>query len=49
MYKMYLISATGYNNTGVHSLRVRKTGKIWTSMKNVQDCLGVKNMPDLIF
>ena len=26
----------------------KKTGEIWTSMKNVQDGLGVKNMTDLI-
>ena len=48
MYKMYLISAEGYKNAGVHILRVRKTGKIWASMKNVQDVLGVKNMSDVI-
>ena len=48
MYKMYLISADGYKNAGVHILRVRKTGKIWASMKNVQDVLGVKNMSDVI-
>ena len=45
---MYLISAEGYKNAGVHILRVRKTGKIWASMKNVQDVLGVKNMSDVI-
>ena len=48
MYKMYLISAEGYKNAGVHILRVRKTGKIWASMKNVQDVLGVKNMSNVI-
>ena len=48
MYKMYLISAEGYKNAGVHILRIRKTGKIWASMKNVQDVLGVKNMSDVI-
>ena len=39
MCKMYLISAEGYTNAGVHFLRVRKIGKIWASMNNV---LGVK-------
>ena len=48
MYKMYLISAKGYENAGAHFLRIRKTGKIWRSMKNVQDTLAVKNMSDLI-
>ena len=41
---MYLISAEGYKNTGVHgvhSLRVRKTGEIWESMKNVHKGLEV--------
>ena len=41
MCKMYLISAEGYTNAGVHFLRVRKIGKIWASMNNV---LGVKKM-----
>ena len=45
---MYLISAEGYKNAGVHFLKVRKTGEIWSSMKDVQKGLGVKNMPDLI-
>ena len=48
IYEMYLISAKGYENAGTHFLRIRKTGKIWRSMKNVQDTLGVKNMSDLI-
>ena len=34
---MYLISAKGYENTGVCLLIVKKTGEIWTSMKNVAD------------
>ena len=45
---MYLISAEGYKNAGVHFLRVRKTGEIWSSMKDVHKGLGVKNMSDLI-
>ena len=45
---MYLISAEGYKNTGVHFLRVRKTGEIWASMKNVHNDLDVKNISDLI-
>ena len=48
MYKMCLILTKGYENAGVHFLRVRKTGKIWTSMKNILNSLGVKNMSDLI-
>ena len=45
---MYLISAEGYENAGVHFLRVRKTGEIWVSMKNVHKGLGVKNISDLV-
>ena len=48
MYKMYLILTKGYESAGVHFLRVRKTGKIWTSMKNILNSLGVKNMSNLI-
>ena len=45
---MYLISAEGYKNAGVHILAIKKTGEIWVSMKYVHDGLGVKNMSDLI-
>ena len=45
---MYLLSAEGYKNAGAHFLRVRKTGEIWSSMKDVHKGLGVKNMSDLI-
>ena len=45
---MYLISAEGYKNPGVDLLRIKKTGEIWTKMKDVQDGLGVKNMSDLV-
>ena len=45
---MYLISAEEYKNAGVHFLRVRKTGEIQLSMKDVHKGLGVKNMTDLI-
>ena len=45
---MYLISAEGYTNAGVHFSRVRKTSGIWVSMKNMHNVLGVKNIPDLI-
>ena len=42
---MYLISAKGYESAGgVDLLRVKKTGKIWVSMKNAQDGLGDKNI-----
>ena len=45
---MYLISAEGYKKAGVHFLRVRKSGEIWSSMKDVHKGLGVKNMSDPI-
>ena len=45
---MYLLLAEEYKNPGVHFSRVRKTGEIWVSIKNVHNGLGVKNMPDLV-
>ena len=45
---MYLISAEGYLNAGVHLLRVQKTGEIWPSMKDVGSGMGVKNISDLV-
>ena len=48
IYKLYLISAEGYINAGLHLLRVRKTDEIWVSMKNVHGSLGVKNMSNLV-
>ena len=45
---MNLISAEGYKNAKVHFLKIRKTGKIWVSMKDVGDGLGVKNITDLV-
>ena len=45
---MYLISAEGYKNVGVHFLRVRKTGEVWPSMKDLHNGLGIENMSDLI-
>ena len=32
---MYLISAEGYKNANVHSLKVGKTDEIWSRMKDV--------------
>ena len=48
IYKMCLISAEGYENARVQSLRVKKTDKIWASMKNLQDGSGAEIMSDLI-
>ena len=45
---MYLISAKGYKNTGIHFLKVRKTGGIWSSMKDSGGGMGVKNISDLV-
>ena len=46
--KIYLISAGGYKNAGVHCLKIRKIDKLWLNMKNVGDGLGVKNISDLV-
>ena len=48
IYKMYLISTEGYKNAGVDLLIIKRTGKIWTKMKDIQDGLGVQNISDLI-
>ena len=45
---MYLISAEGYKNAGVHFLRVIKTVEILVSMKNVHKGLGVKHVSNLV-
>ena len=47
MYKIYLISAEGYENANVDFLP-QKNGKIQVSMKNVKNGMGVTNMSDLI-
>ena len=48
MHKMYLLSAEGYKNAEVDAKIVRKTGKIWASMKDVRIGMGVKNISDLV-
>ena len=45
---MDLISGKGYKNAGVNFLKIRKTGKLWISIKDVGDGLGVKNISDLV-
>ena len=45
---MYLISTEGYKNAGVHTLKIRKTDEIWSSMKDIGSGLGVKIIPDLV-
>ena len=45
---MYLISAEGDKNGNVHCLKIRNTGEIWVSMKDVRSGMGVKNMSDLV-
>ena len=37
IYKMYLIPAEGYKNAGVDLLRIKKTGEIWTKLKDIQN------------
>ena len=44
---MYLISAEGYENASIKTVP-EKNGHIWVKMKDVQNGLGVTNMPDLI-
>ena len=46
---MYLISGEGYKNDEADFVKIRKTDKIWVSMKNVHNGLDVKSMTDLVF
>ena len=48
MYKMYLISAEGYNNANVEFLTIITTSEIWVNMEDVGSSMGVKNMSDLM-
>ena len=48
MYKMYLISVEGYNNTNVDFLKIKTTSEIWVSMKDAGSGMGVKNTSDLV-
>ena len=48
IYQMYLISAEGYKKAGVNLLIIKKTGEIWTKMKDIQNGLGVQNISDLV-
>ena len=45
---MYLISAEGYKNVGVHCLKIRKTDELWVGMKDVEAGLSVKNISDIV-
>ena len=45
---MNLISANGYKKAKFHFLKIRKTGELWISIKNVGDGLGVKSISDLV-
>ena len=48
MYKMYLISAEGYENANVDFLTITTTSEIWISMKDVGSTMGAKNISDLV-
>ena len=48
MYKMYLISAEGYENAKVHFLTIKTTSEIWVNMKDGGSGMGAKNIFDLV-
>ena len=48
IYKIYIISVEGYKNANVYILIIKKTGKIWPSMKDIGRGMGVKNISDLV-
>ena len=45
---MYLTSAEGYKNANFYCLKIRKTGEIWVSVKDVESGKEVKNISDLV-
>ena len=45
---MSLISSEGYKNAGVFHLIIKETDKLWVSMRDAGDGLGVKNISDLV-
>ena len=44
IYKIYLISAEGYENAKVDFLTIKTSSEIWVSMKDVGSGIGVKNI-----
>ena len=48
IYKMYLLSAEGYEYDGVDLLIINKTGEVWTKMKDIQNGLVVQDISDLV-
>ena len=48
MYKMYLISAEGYENAKAHFLTIKTTSEIWVNMKDGGSGMGAKNIFDLV-
>ena len=48
MYKMYWISAEGYENANVDILTIKATSEIWVSMKDVGSGMGFKNVSDSV-
>ena len=45
---IFCIYKVVYTNACVHFFKIRKTGKIWASIKDSGEGLGVKNIPDLV-
>ena len=45
---MYLISDEGYKNAGVGLLIIKKTGEIWTKMKDIQNGLSAQCISNLV-
>ena len=48
MYKMVDISVEKYTNAKVRTIRVSDKKLLWVRMYDVQEVIGVKNMPDLV-
>ena len=42
---MVVITVEAYQNARVHTITVKNRDFFWVKMKDLQDVLGVKNMP----
>ena len=48
MYKMVIITIEAYRDAKIHKIKVGNRKLFWVTMRDVQDGLGLKNIPDLV-
>ena len=47
-YKMVVVTVHNYTNAEVHTITVGNRELFWVTMTDVQNRLGIKNIPDLV-